>query len=162
MTAESRQPGNVPCPLIPYSLAFDGFLMHAYVCHLTPESAPSQLREDRLGARSGDALRHVLLGIDNLAVVDDDGVAIGPRAATPADALGEGSIGVAHEDLPQCVRVPSLHKKAQRSISQRVTYNRVVEHAVCFPPSSHNPMIIAGEDDDCPSTRVSLAWSRTG
>lgn len=45
-------------------------------------------------------LRSLLGGVGNLAVVDDEGVAVGPALGVgPADALGELGLGVGEEQL---------------------------------------------------------------
>lgn len=59
-----------------------------------------QLGEDRVGARDGDAASGLLLGVDDLAVVDDDGVAAGAvRPSHPVDALAELAALVRGKDL---------------------------------------------------------------
>ena len=62
--------------------------------------AKSQLSQDSLGARLVDGLGVVLLaGIDDLAVVDGNGVPGGSLTEGPANALAELGVGVGGEDL---------------------------------------------------------------
>jgi len=45
------------------------------------------------------ALGNILLGICDLAVIDDDGISRGSRPIKPSNALGEGQIIIAREEL---------------------------------------------------------------
>lgn len=59
-----------------------------------------QSLENGLGARDLETLElSLLLGVDDLAVVDDDGVAGSALAVVPADGGGEGGVGIGGEDL---------------------------------------------------------------
>lgn len=57
-----------------------------------------QLGQDGRGVRSLDTIGR-LLGVGDLAVVDDEGVAAGPLAERPADLLGELGLCVRREHL---------------------------------------------------------------
>lgn len=69
-----------------------------------------QLGQDGRGVRSLDTTTLGLLGVGDLAVVDDEGVAAGPLAHRPAELLGELGLCVGREHLVvlTCERL-SLH-----------------------------------------------------
>lgn len=58
-----------------------------------------QVSKNSLGASQGDAGLGLLGGVDDLAVVDDDGVAVRPLGTGPFDARGKLEPRVAHEQL---------------------------------------------------------------
>lgn len=58
-----------------------------------------QLSQNRLSITTCNAVLLGLLSIGDLAVINDDGVAAGTLAHSPADGLGELSLAVACEDL---------------------------------------------------------------
>lgn len=58
-----------------------------------------QLGKDGIDARDADIAGWFLLGVDDLAVVDDDGVARSARAEGPAEGLAEGGLIVGCEEL---------------------------------------------------------------
>jgi hypothetical protein len=62
--------------------------------------------DDGLGAGELEVvLGGLKSGVGDLAVVDDDGVALGAALLVgPADALGELSLGVGEEELDLCIR----------------------------------------------------------
>lgn len=62
-----------------------------------------QLGEHGLGARNLGAAAALLLGVDDLALVDDDGVPRSALAQGPAEALGELGAVVARKQLYFCV-----------------------------------------------------------
>lgn len=66
-----------------------------------------ELSQDTVGTSVGDALRHLIqLGVGNLAVVDDNSIALGAVTLGPADALAELAVGIGHEKLSiRCVSV---------------------------------------------------------
>lgn len=61
---------------------------------------PLQVAKDGLGTGELNARLSLLGGVDDLAVVDNDGVSVSPLGTGPADARGELDAGVAHEQLP--------------------------------------------------------------
>lgn len=59
-----------------------------------------QLGEDGIGARDGDATSGLELGVGDLAVVNDNGVAAGAvGGGEPANALAELAVLVGSKDL---------------------------------------------------------------
>lgn len=66
-----------------------------------------ELSQDTLGTSVGDALRHLIqLGVGNLAVVDDNSIALGAVTLGPADGLAELAVGIGHKELSiRCVSV---------------------------------------------------------
>lgn len=78
---------------------------------------PLELVKAGLRAGEGDTGLGLLGRVDDLAVVDDNGVPVGPLVAGPADGLGELEVGVAHEEL-QAVLVlhPTLFSQTVVSV----------------------------------------------
>lgn len=76
-----------------------------------------QLLEDRLGAGEVEAVLGGLLGgVGDLTVVNDDHVAVGAALlVSPADALGELSLGVGEEELEK-------KKKDSQSIESMICW----------------------------------------
>lgn len=107
---------------------------------------PLQLVKAGLGAGEGDAGLGLLGGVDDLAVVDDDGVPVGPLVTGPADGLGELEVGVAHEELQAGVS-NRVHVSFQQSVSA-LTYDGVVGDGVGLAPAGHDESVVVGEEDD--------------
>lgn len=83
---------------------------------------PLQLSQDGLSARLVDALAVLLLSIDDLAVVHDNGIASGALAHRPADGLAE-TVVVGKDD-------------------------EVVPDVVGLGPGGHDKGVVVGDDDD--------------
>lgn len=65
------------------------------------------MSQDTLGTRSLNALGVLVLGsVDNLAVVNGDGVTASSLTKAPADAGGELGTTIGHEELSLLVRIP--------------------------------------------------------
>jgi hypothetical protein len=58
-----------------------------------------EVGQDRLSARDVNAGAVLLGGVDDLAVVDDNGVASSALALEPAEALAELDLAIGSEDL---------------------------------------------------------------
>lgn len=75
-------------------------LVYIYYGAPVYSSRPLQLGEDRVGARDGDATSGLQLGVGDLAVVDDNGVAAGAGGSgQPSNALAELAVLVRGKDL---------------------------------------------------------------
>lgn len=77
-----------------------------------------QLLVDVVG---GGDLEHVLLallgGVGDLAVVEDDGVAVGTALGVgPANALGEAGLGVGEEELEKLVRTAAVWEEGRGGV----------------------------------------------
>lgn len=125
--------------------------------------AKLQLGQDGLGARLVNGLGVVLLaGVDDLAVVDGDGVARGALTNGPANALAELGVGVGGEDLWSAVGIASargrLASKPAHSAGEgrssggeregNLAHHIVISHAVGLAPRGHDEGVVEGDDDD--------------
>lgn len=72
-----------------------------YICKTAIMRSRLQLLVNVVGGGNlQDVLGSLLGGVGDLAVVDDDGVAVGTAlGVSPADALGELGLGVGEEEL---------------------------------------------------------------
>jgi len=68
---------------------------------LTQEKSEAglQLRQHRLGAADADIATRLLLGVYDLAIVDDQGCASNAVARDPVKLLGEFEAGIGEEEL---------------------------------------------------------------
>jgi hypothetical protein len=98
--------------------------------------------EDTKGTRLLDALGLVILGgVDDLAVVDNQGETASSLTQVPADAGGELGIVVGHEELGKLVSY-----LLARGIPK--TYNSVIGDTVGLGPTVHDKGIVDSNDDD--------------
>lgn len=76
---------------------------YAFRHSLQPQAPPqpiSKLGKDSLGSRLRNALGNIInVGVDNLAMVDNNGVAQRPVSLNPTDGLAEFQASVRHEQL---------------------------------------------------------------
>lgn len=94
-------------------------------------------------------LEHVLLallgGVGDLAVVEDDGVAVGTALGVgPANALGEAGLGVGEEELEGSSQLIMPQRKHGGYV--RETYNVIASDTVGLAPGAHDVGIVVGQD----------------
>jgi hypothetical protein len=81
-------------------------------------------------------------------MINNDGISLGPVALNPANALAESCARIRHEELRhQLAPIPPSDRKAES------TYNRIVLDPVRLAPSSHDPLVVARNEDDLVHTR---------
>lgn len=89
----------------------------------------------------------LLLGVDDLAVVDDDGVTGRAGTQGPADGLAESRFVVGCEDL----LLFFLHHLEEKRKGGRVgdkTYERLILDTVGLAPCGHDERVVEGDADD--------------
>jgi len=92
--------------------------------HSSSLGARLQLGKDSVDARDSDFLAGFIFGVDDLAVVDDDGVAAGSGTERPADAAAELGLVIGQEE------------------------DGLVLDAVGLAPGGHDEGVVEGDDGD--------------
>lgn len=106
-----------------------------------------QVLDNSVGARELKVvLSRLESGVADLAVVEDDGEALGAALLVgPADALGELGLGVGKEELRD---IGSVAIRAVQKGLEEKTYNVVVLDSVGLTPGAHDESIVVGEDSN--------------
>ena len=105
--------------------------------------------------------RGVSLGIDDLAVVNNNGIPPRPLPHGPANGLAELCVGVRHEELSSQSAPNNKHpayidiNRERESESTKgvrdkkgKAYNRIVVDAVRLAPRRHDEGVVEGDEDD--------------